>query len=144
MQISHRSMSIVTILGLAGAAAAVGCVDVTPVTDVPFEADAGVDASISSFVSKTACFECSTGASEVGPSCATEYASCAADPKCLALFLCGIPRGCYAAGQNVVECLTACGFAAGLTGADDPAVGPFLGLYLCATTTCAAGCGSNL
>lgn len=147
MQMSHRSLSIVAILGLVGAAAAVGCVDVTPITEVPVAADAGAEAgaeaSVSSLVATGACFECATGASEAGPSCGTEYAACAADPKCLSLFLCGLPRGCYAPGQDLVACLTTCGVAAGLTGADDPSVGPFLGVYLCATSTCAEGCASS-
>lgn len=55
----------------------------------------------------------------------------------------GLPKGCYAPGQDLIACLTACGISAGLTGADDPAVRPFLALYTCATTShkdaCAAG-----
>jgi len=128
---------------LGAASAIVACVDVTPITDVPVDPDAGVDAGVSPVVEPTACLACSTGAKETGPSCSAEYAKCAADPKCLSLFSCGLPRGCYTGQKNLLDCLTTCGIAAGLTGADDPAVAPFMALYLCATTSCSAECVST-
>ncbi len=120
---------------------ALGCVDVTPITDLP---DAGAaattDASVSPAVAMSACFGC---AGSAGVSCKDTYAACEADPKCLSLFLCGIPRGCYAPGQDLVACLTTCGIRAGLTGIDDPAVPPFLALYTCAAASCSAECAST-
>ncbi len=142
MQNRSRTTPIFVSLGLAISAASAACVDVAPITDVPV-ADAGVDAAVSTLVETSACFQCATGANETAPSCGADYAKCAADPKCLSLFLCGMPKGCYAPGQNLVSCITTCAIAAGLTGADDPAVGPFVALYLCATTTCAEGCAST-
>lgn len=117
------------------------CVDVTPLTAPA--SDAGVDVVVSTSVAASTCYACTTGADEPGPSCRAEYETCKGDPKCLSLFLCGIPRGCYAPGQDLVACLSACGAAAGLSGIDDPSVTPFLALYGCATTTCGAGCGAT-
>jgi len=59
------------------------------------------------------------------------------------MFQCGLEQGCYAPQANLVGCLTICGQQAGLTGQTDPAVAPFLGLYECATTKCAASCAGN-
>jgi hypothetical protein len=140
---SHRSMIALLVLGLAGAAGTIACVDVTPITDVPVDLDAGIDVSVSPLVSQGPCFQCASGAAEAGPSCGNEGATCVADTKCLSFFLCGIPRDCYAPGTDRIECLTACGTAAGVTGLDDPGLLHFGALYRCATTTCAAECGSG-
>jgi len=130
---------LLTLVALGATAAA--CVDVTPITDVPSSSDAGADV-FSPSVTASACFQCSSGEAEGGPSCGTEYAACNGDPRCLSMFMCGIPRGCYRPGRDLVQCLTACGAAAGLTGLDDPAVPAFLALYSCATSTCSAACGA--
>jgi hypothetical protein len=139
MQKSLVAIAIFVILGIGASAG--GCLDVTPITDVP-AIDAGPDVSVSASLAATPCFQCSAGSSEGGPSCGAEYAVCRADAKCITLFLCGIPRGCYGAGQDLIACLTACGIAAGLTGIDDPAVAPFVALYGCATTSCSSACTS--
>jgi hypothetical protein len=142
MKKGRTKHAMVIVLALGSAAAA--CLDMTPINDVPVVAgDAGIDVLVSSATAANTCFQCSSGAAEVGPSCKDEYAACVADPKCFSLFVCGIPRGCYAPGTDLVECLTACGIAAGLSGVSDPAVPPFLALHGCATTSCAAACASS-
>lgn len=128
-------------IALALGVLVVACVDVTPVTELP-PSDAGVDVSVSPELRSTSCFQCTSGAAETGPTCGAGYARCSANPRCLAMFLCGIPRDCYAPGHDPLSCLTACGAAAGITGTDDPAVGPFVALYGCATATCSAACSA--
>jgi hypothetical protein len=137
--------SVLVSLFIAAIASAFGCLDFTPLTAAPStDADAGADAMVSipslADVAGSPCFQCVSGATDGAPSCKTEYAACDASPKCSALFRCGIPRGCYRPGENIIACLTECGRAAGLTGIDDPAVGDFFRVYNCATTTCAASC----
>jgi len=132
---------VVILVGLGALAAA--CIDVTPIEAPGGPADASVDVSASMSVADSACFQCSSGAAEAGPGCGTELETCRGDAKCLALFLCGIPRGCYRPGQDLVVCLSACAVQAGVTGMDDPAVAPFIALHTCATTTCASACGGT-
>jgi hypothetical protein len=133
---------LVTLAFVATTAAA--CVDTTPITDVPADAsDAGIDVSVSPAVAADACFACTTGGAGGAAGCKDEFATCTGDPKCLAVFLCGIPRGCYAPGQDLIACLTSCGVAAGLTGIGDPAVAPFLALHACATTACPSACSPS-
>jgi hypothetical protein len=141
----HPIRSVSLTLFVVIATSGFGCLDFTPLTVGPVdEADAGPTALIPSVadVATSSCFQCVTGATDGAPSCQSEYAACDASPKCAALFRCGIPRGCYRPGENLIVCLTACGRAAGVTGMDDPSVGEFLRVYNCATTTCAASCSS--
>lgn len=123
------------------AVGAAACVDVTPITDADNASDAAaIDVSVTADDTSSACFRCSSGALETGASCGPAYATCSADSKCLAIFMCGLARDCYTAGKGVVQCQTICGAAAGLTSATDPSIAPFFELYTCATSTCAAAC----
>jgi hypothetical protein len=126
-------------LGVLATSALCSCLDFTPITVAPTEAGTD-DAPIPSIVTDFdggACEPCVEG-----PSCSAALATCDATPKCSAMFQCGLARGCYAQGANLVACLTVCGQQAGLSGQTDPAVGPFLGLYECATSKCSAACGN--
>jgi hypothetical protein len=150
---------------LAGSTA---CLDFTPITEVPAsdasatEDDAATPsasddggASVDAVQTCMACIGASAGdagaSSDGAPApsassppaamCAVETAACEATDKCMALFTCGVPRGCYSAGADLVACLTTCGQGAGLTSASDPAVAPFIRLYNCASAKCAGPCG---
>lgn len=123
--------------------ALVGCLDFTPVTFAPSDAGVGDTSAtmmLAADVDAGVCEPCVEG-----PSCSAELAACNSTPKCTVMFECGLAQGCYAAGaaSNLVTCLTICGQQAGLSGQDDPAVGPFLGLYECATTKCATSCSAR-
>jgi hypothetical protein len=136
-------MAVLLALGFVATATA-ACVDVTPITQAEVATDAGADGSVSPEVARNACFVCAAGANDGGgASCTGEYAACTGDSKCLSIFLCGIPLGCYAPDTNLVACLASCGVAAELTGVDDPAVAPFLALRACATTSCSAPCAGD-
>jgi hypothetical protein len=122
--------------------ALLGCLDFTPVTFSPSDAGVGDTSAtmLAADVDAGACEPCVEG-----PSCSAELEACYANPKCMVMFQCGLEQGCYAAGaaSKLVTCLTICGEQAGLTGQNDPAVGPFLGLYECATTKCATSCATR-
>jgi|HubBroStandDraft_1064217.scaffolds.fasta_scaffold99969_2 hypothetical protein len=121
--------------------ALLGCLDFTPVTFSPIDAGVGDTSAtmmLAADVDAGACEPCVQG-----PNCGTELDACYATPKCRVMFQCGLEQGCYAgAASNLVTCLTICGQQAGLTGQNDPAVGPFLGLYECATSKCATSCSA--
>jgi hypothetical protein len=143
MQNTKRSMAMLLTLGFVAAAMA-ACVDVTPITQAEVATDAGVTVSVSPEVAGNACFVCAAGGSDgEGGSCHDEYEVCRAHPTCLAVFLCGLPLGCYVPGTDLVACLSSCGVAAGLTGIDDPAVAPFLALRGCMATSCSAPCAGD-
>ncbi len=125
-------------LGAVLAVALCGCLDFTPITVAPSDAGAQDSPVTILNVDAGACEPCVEG-----PSCSAALATCAATPKCMVMFQCGLEQGCYAPQANLVGCLTICGQQAGLTGEGDPAVAPFLGLYECATTKCAASCAGN-
>jgi hypothetical protein len=113
------------------------CLDFTPVAVQPMEGgdpDADIDPPDAS-VDVAACEVCVKG-----PTCSTEFAACTGTPKCTEMFTCGAAQGCYSAGANLVGCLTICGQQVQLSGQDDPAVGPFLALYQCATKNCSLPC----
>jgi hypothetical protein len=134
----HSNVARLLSLGVVSAAVLCGCLDFTPITVAPSDAGAP-DAPIATFnVDASDCEPCVEG-----PSCSAALATCAATPKCTVMFQCGLEQGCYAPQANLVGCLTICGQQAGLTGETDPAVAPFLGLYECATTKCAASCGGS-
>ncbi|MDB5220157.1 MAG: hypothetical protein JWO86_8084 [Myxococcaceae bacterium] len=138
-------MALLLALGFVAAATA-ACVDVTPFTDADVASDAGVAVAVADLpeVAKSACFACAAGGSDGGgASCPDEYAACSADPKCLSIFTCGIPLGCYAPGTDLIACFSSCGVAAGLTGIGDPAVAPFLALRGCMATSCSAPCAGD-
>jgi hypothetical protein len=138
MMLSSNVVRILS-LGIVAAAALGGCLDFTPITVAP--SDAGTEdvpvATIVTDVDAGACEECVQG-----PNCSAALATCAGTPKCMVMFECGLEQGCYAPQANLVACLTICGQQAGLTSQSDPAVAPFLGLYECATSKCAASCGN--
>ncbi len=75
--------------------------------------------------------------------CAAPWAACQGVAKCVAFFECGARRSCYAAGADVTVCMTPCGVAAGISSADDPAVGPWIGLDLCVTGHCRDACAAS-
>jgi hypothetical protein len=128
------------LLAASVAAALGGCLDLTPITLAP--ADGGAQD-----VSTVVTLEADVDAGQCEPcvqsaKCSTEFERCISTPKCSVMFQCGLSQGCYAPGANLVSCLTICGQQAGLTGQNDPAVDPFLDLYACATTKCAASCAT--
>ena len=129
-------------LGVVGALAT-ACIDLTPITDIPARPDAGIVVTGPDALAKNPCFACATGANDAAARCNDEYATCRSDPKCLAMFVCGIPRDCYAMGQDLIACLTACAITAGLTGIHAPALPPFIALQQCATTSCSAACEAS-
>jgi hypothetical protein len=126
---------------LASLAAALGgCLDLTPITLAPADGgaqDVSAVVTLEADVDAGHCEPCVQSAQ-----CSTEFESCTSTPKCAVMFQCGLARGCYAPGANLVSCLTICGQQAGLSGQNDPAVDPFLDLYECATTKCAASCAA--
>jgi hypothetical protein len=128
-------------IGVVFAVALCGCLDFTPITLAPSEAgvqDGPVVEAAEPDIDGGECVPCVQG-----PSCSSELATCAATPKCIVMFECGLAQGCYSPSANLVECLTICGKQAGLTGQTDPAVNPFLALYECATTRCELSCAGN-
>jgi hypothetical protein len=128
-------------IGAVLAGALCGFLDFTPITLAPIEAgvqDGSIVSPAEVGLDGGACEPCVQG-----PSCSSELATCAATPKCMVMFQCGLAQGCYAPSADLVECLTICGQQAGLTGQNDPAVAPFLALYECATTQCKLSCAGN-
>jgi hypothetical protein len=122
-----------------------GCLDFTPVTASPDD-DAGSDAASDAgngedaWLPSNACSLCGAGAPEAGGQCASAYAACADDPKCAAMFACGVRDGCFAEGASFVDCITPCGQKAGVVSASDPTVATFTPLYVCMTQNCTAAC----
>ena len=128
------------LLAASLAASLGGCLDLTPITLAPADAgaqDVSAVVILDADVDAGGCESCVQSAQ-----CSTELEACTSTPKCTVMFECGLARGCYAPGANLVSCLTICGQQAGLTGQNDPAVDPFLHLYEFATSKCAASCAA--
>lgn len=86
------------------------------------------------------CVACTSAPSSA---CASMSESCEGTPKCDVMFRCAVERGCGKPNTDKVTCLTPCGLEAGLTGMDDPAIGPFLRLLTCSAESCASDCNAQ-
>lgn len=123
---------------------AMGCYDQTPVTEGDIVAatgstesasDAGADGGGGNADEQVAaCLKC------VGASNECPQEACTNTPKCDVMFACSIRRGCGRPGTDLVTCLTPCGVEAELTGPNDPALAPFLGLLTCSSQRCGEVC----
>jgi hypothetical protein len=78
----------------------------------------------------------------LSPTCASQQARCLQVDICLDIMHCIREEDCFyqATFQEAVACGTPCAFAAGVTTADDPAVGAGFPLLECIATSCESAC----
>ncbi|HVH45808.1 MAG TPA: hypothetical protein VM925_25820 [Labilithrix sp.] len=130
---------------VAALAAAPACYDFTPVTSLPPaplpdsgglppSEEAGVDGGGEGGPAPSPCAVCAEA------SCADRLETCRDTPKCGPFYECGVTLGCYSPDADKLTCFTECGRVAGMTGYEDPAVGPALELDSCMNASCASAC----
>lgn len=133
-----------------GLVAIPACLDFTPNSPavLPPDADSGTvpdDAGATTARSASAhvdCLTCAEASSDGGAGCGDVYATCEGSAKCLAMFECGMAKGCFVPGVVAPTCLTPCGEKAGILASTDPAIMPFTALYTCVAIQCSAACAN--
>ena len=103
------------------------------------ELDAGdVDATLG-------CYQCIEAPDDPGPGCGTEFAACAAEPRCKAIMDCVFVEGCFflASTKDFVVCAIPCATDAGVTTTDDPIIQLGLNVAYCADKSCRPYCGGG-
>jgi hypothetical protein len=138
----------------AGAAAAVACVDLTP---VQFSADAApspVDASPDVGPSGDAagdggadapgtCLACLVTPDDAAPpGCAGEVATCLANAACSTVYACAVANHCFEQGrfQDIVSCGLPCIESAMIISQSDPAIADIYAIAVCAQASCNGPC----
>jgi hypothetical protein len=91
------------------------------------------------------CYQCIEAPDDPGPGCGTEFAACAAAPKCKALMDCVFATGCFflATTKDFTVCAIPCAVEAGVTTTDDPNVTLGLNVAYCADKSCRQFCGGG-
>jgi hypothetical protein len=91
------------------------------------------------------CYQCIEAPDDPGPGCGTEYAACAAQPKCDAILKCVFATGCFylASTKDFINCAIPCAADAGVTSTDDPIVLLGLNVAYCADRVCRPYCGGG-
>lgn len=147
-----RARTILFALAAAGvaAAAAIACLDLTPVTYVPPQPDAesdtgaaldaGADADVDP---RGECVHCITEPDDASPrGCADEVAACQASPECAATYACALARHCFEQPTftKLVGCGLPCAIEAGIVDLQDPAFALINNTAICAARYCNVPC----
>lgn len=119
---------------LAGSAA---CLDLEPTTDVEQQLPQGDGGMLSD-----ECLACTKGEASQSLDCAGAYQACADNAACAYIYDCSLERGCFTLpGTEQINCSIPCGFEAGLTSLDDPAIELVAGWSYCVIPACSEVCG---
>ena len=132
---------------LAGAAA-VACLDLTPIYVAPPDAappppppvDAGPDAP--DVDQRPSCQKCIESPDVPGPGCSDELTACLGDPTCKSSYECILAAGCLTKGsrQKVILCGLPCAEEAGIVSQSEDAAVEILNVANCASKACQPSC----
>ncbi|MCA9627320.1 MAG: hypothetical protein KC766_06630 [Myxococcales bacterium] len=113
------------------------CLDLEPTTGVEQQLPQGDGGALSD-----ECLACTRGDSALALDCAEAYGRCAENEACSSIIDCSLERSCFnLSGSEQINCSIPCGFEAGLTSLDDPAIQLVAAWSGCIIPACSEVCG---